>query len=155
MEKLNCSVYEVVDSIESLLADGAVLPLYVSGSSMNPFLISRRDIVYLSAVKESDFKKGSTVLFKRNDGSLVLHRINKILDESRVQVNGDSQNWFETVSINQIVAKVTEIERKGKKRKADSFYWSCINFFWKVLFPLRSLIMRIWFKARRIKNKAE
>ena len=47
MEKLNCSVYEVSDTLEELIADGAVIPVYVSGSCMNPFLISRRDVVYL------------------------------------------------------------------------------------------------------------
>ena len=155
MEKLNCSVYDVVDSIENLLAEDAVLPLYVSGSSMNPFLISRRDIVYLNAFKESDLSKGSIILFKRKDGSLVLHRIRKIFDEGRVQVNGDAQTWCETVNKSQILATVIEIERKGKKKKADSFYWNSINFLWKILYPLRSVMMRIWFKARRIKNKAE
>lgn len=155
MEKLNCSVYDVVDSIENLLAEDAVLPLYVSGSSMNPFLISRRDIVYLNAFKESDLSKGSIILFKRKDGSLVLHRIRKILDEGRVQVNGDAQTWCETVNKSQILATVIEIERKGKRKKADSFYWNSINSLWKMLYPLRSVMMRIWFKARRMKNKAE
>ena len=155
MDKFNCSVYDISNSIDDLFADGAVLPLYVSGSSMNPFLISRRDIVYLSAVCDTDFKKGNIVLFKRSDGALVLHRIKKVLPDGKVQVNGDAQDWCETVNKTQIIATVREIERKGIKRRADSSYWNFINFIWQMLFPLRSLIMRVWFKLRRIKNKAE
>ena len=153
MDKLNCSVYEASEKIEELISDGALLPLYVSGSSMNPFLISRRDIVYLKSVDNAIVKKRSIVLFKRNDGTLVLHRVRKIFSDGRLKINGDAQTWSENIEKNQIVAIATEIERKGKRKSVDSFHWKLIDFIWSVLFPLRSVIMRIWFKIRRIKNK--
>lgn len=153
MEKLNCSVYEVSDTLEELIADGAVIPVYVSGSSMNPFLISRRDVVYLRKLNEYEIKKGKILLFKREDGSLVLHRVKKILADSALLMIGDAQSETEKISKTQIVATVSEIERKGKRRSAESFYWNSINAIWRILSPFRPFIMRVWFKIRRMRRK--
>ncbi len=153
MDKLNCSVYEISDSIENLISEGAVLSLCVSGSSMNPFLISRRDIVYIKSVSDADFKKFKMLLFRRSDGSLVLHRVVKVLPDLKLVMNGDAQNWTETIDASQAVAVVDEIERKGKRRKADSLYWNMINIIWHLLLPVRSVILRVWFKLRRMNQK--
>ena len=71
MDKLNCSVDEISEIVDELIEENAVLPFYVSGSSMNPFLISRRDIVYLKKPKPVEFKEGRIFLFRRKDGTLV------------------------------------------------------------------------------------
>lgn len=153
MEKLNCSVYEISDSIENLIAEGATVPLCVSGSSMNPFLISRRDVVYLRKHTENDLKNGSIVLFKRINGSLVLHRIKKVCSDGSMLLCGDAQSKCEKVEKSQIIACVSEIEQKGKRKCPESFYWKMLMFIWEFLIPIRPLFMRLWFKIRRIKNK--
>ncbi len=155
MEKLNCSVYEISDSIENLIAEGATVPLCISGSSMNPFLISRRDIVYLRLHTKKDLKKGSILLFKRSDGSLVLHRVKKICADDSLLLCGDAQKECENIKISQVVAVVVEIERKGIRRSTDSFYWKTVNILWQISFPVRSILMRLWFKIRRIRNKKQ
>lgn len=152
MEKLNCTINEITDSIEDLISEGAVIPVYVSGSSMNPFLISRRDIVYLESVGDNDVKAGRILLVRRKSGSLVLHRVRKINSDGTIVINGDAQSWCETAERNQVIAAVCEIDRKGKKRSADSFYWKSINLVWKLLFPFRSIIMRVWNKIKRMKS---
>lgn len=152
MEKLNCTINEITDSIEDLISEGAVIPVYVSGSSMNPFLISRRDIVYLESVGDNDVKAGRILLVRRKSGSLVLHRVRKINSDGTIVLNGDAQSWCETAERNQVIAAVCEIDRKGKKRSADSFYWKSINLVWKLLFPFRSIIMRVWNKIKRMKS---
>lgn len=155
MDKYNCSVYEVSESIENMIAEGAVVPLCVSGNSMNPFFISRRDIVYLKLFSDHELKRNKILLYKRSDGSLVLHRVRKVLQDGKLKMNGDAQSWCETISKEQIIAIVSEIERKGKIRNVDSVYWSVINNFWYIVFPLRSMIMRVWLKVKRIKNQSE
>ena len=152
MEKLNCTINEITDSIEDLISEGAVIPVYVSGSSMNPFLISRRDIVYLESVGDNDVKAGRILLVRRKSGSLVLHRVRKINSDGTIVLNGDAQSWCETAERNQVIAAVCEIDRKGKKRSADSFYWKSINLVWKLLVPFRSIIMRVWNKIKRMKS---
>lgn len=153
MEKFNCSVYEISDSIENLIAEGATVPLCVSGSSMNPFLISRRDIVYLKKYAEKDLSKGSILLFKRKDGLLVLHRVKKVCPDGSMLLCGDAQTKCEKVEKSQVVACVSEIERKGKRKSSESVYWKIFAFIWELLTPIRPLFMRLWFNIRRIKNK--
>ncbi len=152
MEKFTASLEEISSSVENLIKDGAKVPIYVSGSSMNPFLVSRRDIVWVRACNLDDLKKGRIILFKRQDGRPVLHRIKSVLSDEVLKVNGDAQNWCELVKKESVVAVATEIERKGKRKSADSFSCKLMNVIWQLLFPCRPLIMRVWFKIRRIKK---
>lgn len=152
MKKFNCHIFEISDSISEFVENGATVPIYVSGSSMNPFLISRRDIVWLSGFEHSDLKTGKIVLCRRIDGSMVLHRIVKILPEGRLVVRGDAQTWTEEIYIEQIVAVVSDIQRKDRKRSANSYYWRIIDTLWRALIPFRSIIMRAWFKIKRMKT---
>lgn len=153
MDKLNCSVAEISELVDELIDENAVLPFYVSGSSMNPFLISRRDIVYLKKPQPDDLKKGRILLFRRKDGALVLHRVKCVLNDSVFVMLGDAQSQTEKIDKAQIVAVVSEIERKGKIRKAESSYWKTIYAIWRMFTPFRPFIMRVWFKIRRIKRK--
>lgn len=153
MEKLNCSVYEISDTIENLIAEGATVPIWISGSSMNPFLISRRDVVYLRKPEEDEIKTGKILLFKRENGSLVLHRVKRIFEGSVFEMVGDAQSATEKINKNQVVAVVSRIERKGKNRSADSFYWKLIDAIWRINTPFRPFIMRVWFKIRRMRKK--
>lgn len=152
MEKFDCQVFEISDSVSELITSGASVPMYVSGSSMNPFLISRRDVVWLSRCTDSDLKVGKIVLFRRKNGSLVLHRITKLLPEERIVVRGDAQTWTEEIKKEHIIAVVTDIQRKGVKRSVDSVYWKIVDTVWRMLTPLRSVFMRVWFKIRRKKK---
>ena len=152
MEKFDCQVFEISDSVSELIDEGATVPLYISGSSMNPFLISRRDIVWLSSCTDADLKVGKIILYKRVNGSLVLHRIVKLLPKGRFVVRGDAQIWTEEIDEEQIIAVVTDIQRKGIKRSVDSTYWNIVDTLWKLLTPLRSIIMRAWFKIKIMKT---
>lgn len=152
MEKFDCQVFEISDSVSELITSGASVPMYVSGSSMNPFLISRRDVVWLSRCTDSDLRVGKIVLFRRKNGSLVLHRITKLLPEERIVVRGDAQTWTEEINKEHIIAVVTDIQRKGVKRSVDSVYWKIVDTVWRMLTPLRSVFMRVWFRIRRKKK---
>lgn len=152
MEKFDCQVFEISDSVSELITSGASVPMYVSGNSMNPFLISRRDVVWLSRCTDSDLKVGKIVLFRRKNGSLVLHRITKLLPEERFVVRGDAQTWTEETDKEHIIAVVTDIQRKGVRRSVDSVYWKIVDTVWRMLTPLRSVFMRVWFKIRRKKK---
>ena len=151
MEKLNCSAYDVAGSIEEMIKSGATVPVYISGNSMNPFLVSRRDLVYLRRLGAADLKKDKILLFRRDDGQLVLHRLSCRIADDKVQVVGDGQVKCETIDVTQVIAVVSDIERKGKKRSADSPGWKMVNFLWRILLPLRPFIMSVW---RRLKRRA-
>ena len=144
MEKLNCSAYDVAGSIEEMIKSGATVPVFISGNSMNPFLVNGRDIVYLKGFFEEELKTGKILLFKRNDNQLILHRLHSVLPDGMLQVVGDGQAKCEMIDKTQIIAVVSDIERKGKKCSADSFVWKTVNLFWRLLMPLRPYVMKIW-----------
>ena len=58
---------------ESLLLEGAELPLVISGGSMLPFLASGRDSVMLKAPDRA-LRRGDIVIYRRENGAYVLHR---------------------------------------------------------------------------------
>lgn len=149
MEKLICSAAEFSAVPEELLRNGAELPLFVSGNSMNPFLIDGRDIVFLRVCTQADFSRGNIILYRRSDSSLVLHRIKKVLPDGMLLMNGDAQTWCEKIKQSQAVAVVCSVERDGNRKNANCFYLKMRNSLWQLLMPVRSHIMRLW---RRFKS---
>ncbi len=149
MEKLVCSAAEFSQTIEEMINSGACIPLYVSGSSMNPFLIDGRDIIRLRKCTQADFRRRQILLFKRSDGSLVLHRVFKVLPDGTLLMNGDAQNWCERTDKNQVIAVAYETERNGKIRACNSPAVLLRNFVWRLLRPFRPWIMTLWRKLKR------
>ena len=81
----------------------AVVP--TEGTSMLPLLKEGKTLVELAANGEKQLKKGDVVLYKKNDGTLVLHRIIKAESGELFTVLGDHQfKNSERVNKNQIIA---------------------------------------------------
>lgn len=155
MEKIEFSTSEISASLEEIISIGGHFTLCVSGSSMNPFLVHGRDCVRLAKCRAQDIKKGRILLYKRNGGELVLHRIKRVLSDGTLVMNGDAQVWCEQIEPEQIIAAVTDIERKGKVVPCSSAGYRAKVFLWQLLFPTRSLIFRVRNKIKRIANKKD
>ncbi|MBE6730158.1 MAG: hypothetical protein E7564_00535 [Ruminococcaceae bacterium] len=135
--------------LEALINEVQAVPLVISGNSMLPFLIHGRDTVYLSKV-DSSLKKGDIVLYKRDDGSYILHRIYKA-EENLFQLIGDAQPVIEKgIRRNQIIAKVTQIKRKGKLIKEKNLFWKFFQKIWINIIPLRAGLIKIYSSVKRI-----
>ena len=143
MEKLVCSSAQFAETVEKAINDGGCVPLVVTGNSMNPFLKDGKDVVWLKKCGESDFKRGKILLFKRENGALVLHRVRNVLSDGELLMNGDAQYWSEKISKSRVIAVVTQVERNGQKKPCGS------NTLWHVLKPFRPLIMRVWRKLKK------
>lgn len=90
----------------------AVVP--ITGTSMLPLLKEGRDRVELVTSDQEQLKKGDVVLYKKNDGTLVLHRIIKAKNEGAFVLLGDHQfNNAQQVSREQIIAAVKGFFIKG------------------------------------------
>jgi len=140
---------EFMPKLEALINEVQAVPLVISGNSMLPFLIHGRDTVYLSKV-DSSLKKGDIVLYKRDDGSYILHRIYKA-EENLFQLIGDAQPVIEKgIRRNQIIAKVTQIKRKGKLIKEKNLFWKFFQKIWINIIPLRAGLIKIYSSVKRI-----
>lgn len=153
MEKLVCSAAEFSDTLEDMINSGATVPLYVSGNSMTPFLADGQDIVRLRACTQEDFRRGRILLFRRDDGSLVLHRIIKLLPDGMLLMNGDAQSWCEKTDRKHAIAAVYEIEHGGKICSADSFLLNVRDTLWMLLKPFRRWLMALWRRLAAIRRK--
>ncbi len=98
--------------ISESIRDGGQFVFYPGGNSMLPTIIPNTDCVVL--VEAKNLKKYDLVLFTRTDGKYVLHRIMKI-HCGQYTIKGDNQNWTETTTEANIIAKVSEIRKKNGK----------------------------------------
>ena len=146
MDKLVFPGKVIAPQLTDAISAGGRICLVVTGSSMTPFLKHERDRVCLCAWEEKDRKCGQILLFQRQDQSLVLHRIRKILPDGKLLMNGDAQRWCETISAEQVLAVVTSIERKGQHISCNSIWFWLWNWLWYPTRPIRPIL----FKLRRI-----
>lgn len=107
--------------IEEILLSGGRVKILASGKSMEPVIRDGLDTVVLKKA-EKPLQKNDIVLFKRDSGSLVLHRIIAI-DGSKITLRGDSQWTTETVDSSRVMGVLDSIERNGQSIKADSEYF--------------------------------
>ena len=110
----------LMDQLLELLEDAESVPLVISGSSMIPFLVHGRDTVYLSKVAHP-LKKGDMILYRRDNGAYILHRIYRVDGETYTLV-GDAQTQLEPgVRQDQVLAVVNAVCRKGKILRSGNF----------------------------------
>ncbi len=155
MEKLICSSTEFVRIIEDTVKKSGSMPLVVTGNSMNPFMKDGRDTVWLEDCKALDYKRGKILLFKREDGKIVLHRVRKVMSDGILVMNGDAQYWCEEIKKEQVLAVVTYIERNGKKTSCNSLTYKIKIELWQLLKPVRPLIFKVQRKIKKVFGKSE
>lgn len=137
------------------LSQGGSVQLTVSGCSMYPMLRDRKDAVVLR--EDPDLRRGDVILFRREDGSFVLHRIVRVKDKDTWTVCGDNQYIPETVTRQQVVAKMTEFVRAGRSCSASHAGYKAYAAVWGWLFPVRRPLLaarRSLGKLRRKMKKA-
>lgn len=133
----------LVEPLLGLLEEVDSVPLVISGSSMTPFLVHRRDTVYLSKA-DRPLKKGDMILYRRDSGAYILHRILRI-EEGGYTLVGDAQTWLEPgIREDQVLALVTAVRRKGKLLRPGSFWWEFFEKVWLRMIPLRPVLMRLY-----------
>ena len=135
----------LLEEYRHLLKDENItaLPLVISGNSMSPFLVHGRDTVYLSRL-DRPAKRGDVLLYKRESGAYILHRVYKVEKDSYTMV-GDAQTQLEQgIRQDQIIAIMTSALRKGKLQKKGSFWWEFFEKLWIRIIPLRPILTKIY-----------
>ena len=137
----------LLETYRELLQSVNTLPLLVSGNSMVPFLVHGRDTVYLTRVNYP-LKVGDMVLYQRDNGEYILHRICRLEGELFCLV-GDAQTVLEHgIRREQIFARVEWVQRKGKQQKPGCFWWIFFEKVWVRIIPCRPMILRVYGIAR-------
>ena len=140
---------EYMKVVRSILEEGKEVPLVVTGNSMMPFLIDRRDQVLIKRI-ERPLKKGDIAFFQRENGQYIMHRIHFMRKDDRTGENqfyfiGDGQKNIEgPIRQSQIFGVITGVLRKGKYLDEHTFTWRFFKNIWRYVIPMRSLIIKIY-----------
>lgn len=144
----------LMEQLLGLLDSAEYVQLNISGSSMTPFLVHSRDTVYLSKVTRP-LKKGDMILYRRDNGAYILHRIYRVTPDGYWLV-GDAQILIEKgVRPDQVLALVTAVRRKGKLLQPGSFWWDFFEKVWIRVIPLRPGIAAAYSALTGAFRKAE
>ena len=87
-EVRSVTMQELVPAIMQAMQDGGSAELTVTGRSMTPLLRDRVSRVRLAAVSQP--KRGDMVLYRRQNGAYVLHRIAAIGADGTYMMCGDA-----------------------------------------------------------------
>ena len=130
----------LAESLPEMLTLGTNFPLQITGNSMAPFLVHGRDTAFLSRA-EHPLKKGDMILYRRDNGMLVLHRIIRV-ENGMYTLVGDAQTELEPgIRPEQVLAVVNSVYRKGRRLDRNSFLWFVFDKLWLRMVPLRPLMM--------------
>ncbi len=139
--------------IEQLLKDGSAVKLKPQGYSMYPLFIPGRDEAVIEAYPIDQLHRGDVILYRRDHGILVLHRICRITADGFYLV-GDNQTEIEgPLRPDQIRGKMTDVVRNGKSFSVSHPLYRMLSSIWLFLRPIRPLFWRIAAFFRRILQK--
>ena len=113
------SLSELEAIIRRVTDSGGEFELYPKGTSMLPLILEGRDSVILSCLPD-ELTAGDVVLYRRDDGSYVLHRIIGC-DGGTYTMCGDNQyNAEPGIRRDQMIAFASAFIINGKRIEADS-----------------------------------
>jgi len=144
----------VLDILD-LLEEGETIQIKPQGYSMYPMFIPGRDSAIIRAVEQTKLKRGEVVLYKRDHGILVLHRIWKI-DSKGIYMNGDNQLIIEgPLRLDQVKGILVAFVRNNKTISTQNLLYKMIAYIWINMLPLRGLMHAIVRKVRKIHIKGK
>jgi hypothetical protein len=123
--------------IEALLAEGRTIQLHPEGYSMYPLFVPGRDEAVIAPLADHRLRRGDVVLYRREQGILVLHRICRVTQEG-IYLVGDNQTQVEgPLAPDQVKGILVEIVRRGKHIKSTQPVYVAVSRVWLFLRPVR------------------
>lgn len=143
---------QLAQLLEVQLQEG-VAPLRVTGVSMYPTFRNGRDTVYLCRT-ERPVRKGDVILYRRENGSYVLHRV-VCLHQGVLTCAGDNQFEPESVRPEQVIAYMVSFCRDGREYEVNSLGYRLWVWLWVSTFPVHKPILKLrrWLGKQRAKVK--
>ena len=118
------SIDEMIPLILEQIDRGGRVNFTPAGNSMSPMLRDKSDTVVMTK-PTFPLKKYDLVLYVRENGNYVLHRVVDITDDGYV-LRGDNQVQNEYgIKEDNILAIVEEFVRKGKRHSVKSIKYRC------------------------------
>lgn len=150
MRDVRLPMEQLAQLIALQIAGGGVARLTVTGGSMLPMLRSRRDTVELAAPEE--LGSGDVILYRRENGSYILHRILSAKKDGSFLCSGDNQCEKETVYREQILAKAVAFYRGEKRYSVGHPGYQVYTRLWVGLFAIRRPVLAVRRRLGRLRR---
>lgn len=149
MKPKQFSTGDALPLMQETLNNGGSFRLMVTGNSMLPFLRHKRDVVVVAPLSAPP-KKGDILLYLRASDKVILHRVHKIHPSGALLMCGDSQFAPEPIHPNQVLARVSHIQRNDTLISCSSLSWRAVCAVWRWLHPVRPHLLAILKKLKLI-----
>lgn len=136
---------------ELIERDGRLL-YTCKGISMLPLIKQQRDVVIIEKWSTYELKTMDVVLFVRENGQYVLHRILKI-DDDKYWIAGDNCVTGEWVSEMQILGIMTAISKNGKVIRTANAIYRAYVWIWCKPWRIRIQITKLKFLVRKLVSR--
>lgn len=159
-EKLKKSFVPAIEwsnAILPLLEEGHNLRLPLKGESMCPILRGGRDEAVISSAMNRKLRRGDIVLYTREDGTHILHRIHHVRKNSYYML-GDAHTLIEgPVDRKNVLAVASAVIRKGKTISCSRYDYRILSGLWLLVRPIRPVILRIgrYLISKKAKNNVK
>ena len=141
---------QLVQLVQLQLAESGKASLVVTGGSMLPMLRPLKDRVLLAPLDK--YAKGDIILYRRENGQYVLHRILRRKDGYLICC-GDHQYEKERVEDSWVLAVVTDFYKQSKQYSVTDKGYRLYKWAWVSLFPIRRVLLWMVRGVWRLKNK--
>ncbi|MCD7771299.1 MAG: S24/S26 family peptidase [Oscillospiraceae bacterium] len=142
---------ESTTRLDELESSGFIV-IPIKGVSMNPLLYSYKSHVLIEK-PEGRPKINDVVLYVRDDGTQVLHRIISF-DGDIALIRGDNTYSLERVPVSSIKGVAKSFWRSGKENSheisVNDRSYKCYVRFWNFIYPLRKFWFMLKSKLKRV-----
>lgn len=135
MKQVRLPMEELMPILQLQMETAGSAQLTVTGWSMLPMLHNRKDQVTIVPATGEE-KRGDLILYRRENGRYVLHRILRKTRDGFVCC-GDNQWLTERISSQQVLALVSGFTRNGKNYHTGHKGYRTYVFWWVALHPVR------------------
>lgn len=142
MKTIELPMENLAEIISLQMKRGGSATIKVKGSSMMPMLHHGISTVRLKTPGKS-LKKGDVILYRRENGRYVLHRIIAVKSGENYLCCGDNCRETETVLQNQVFGVVCAFTRKGSEHTVEELPYQCYVWMMVHSMPVRGLLIRL------------
>lgn len=143
-------------SYEQELAEKGILIYTTVGRSMRPFLRSGEDMIVIERRDSGRFRPREVILYRRNNGKYVLHRIMRVRKRDYVLCGDNCWDLEPGIQDHQILGVLTAVIRNGKRKNVSDPDYRFRVFLWWLLYPVRACVIysrntvgRVWAKVKK------
>lgn len=138
--------------LEQLLWEGTIIRIKPQGYSMYPLFIPGRDEALIRQADSTDCHRNDVVLYRRDQGILVLHRICRITSDGFYMV-GDNQYDVEgPLRQEQIIGKLIAVNRNNREFSVKNPLYQFVSSLWLFLLPVRPFCFKLTAFLRKLRR---